>query len=225
MEGAEMEQVNIFMESLKNFAIQLGAFLPKLIGAIIILIVGWIVAKIVAWVLIRSLNLLRLNMLTEKSGIEKFLKDGGMKLSATEILGKLAYWLIMLVVILAVFNSLGLSVASELFRQIVLYIPNVFVAVAIIIVGLFFANFIFDVLSAYLKNIGVAKAEIMSNIGYYAIVVFTILIALDQLNIAREIINSSFKFVLGGACLALALAFGLGGREWAAHTLERFWKK
>ncbi len=220
-----MEHFSIFMESFRNFMLQLGAFLPKLIGAIIILIVGWIIAKIIAFILTRGLKFLRLNLLTEKTGIEKFLEDGGVKLTSIEIIGKLAYWLIMLIVLLAAFNSLGLSVASELFQQIILYIPNVFVAVAILIIGLFFANFIFEILSTYLKNVGVEKSDLMSNIGYYSIVIFAILIALDQLNIGRDIINSAFKFILGGFCLALALAFGLGGREWAARILEKFWKK
>lgn len=220
-----MEHLNIFWESFRSFMLQLGAFLPKLIGAIIILILGWIIAKIIAYIVVKGLKLLRLNFLTEKTGVDKFLKDGGIKLSATEIIGKLAYWLIMLIVLLAAFNSLGLSAASQLFQQIILYLPNVFVAVAIIIIGLFLANFVFEILLAALKNVGIEKPELMSNISYYAILVFTILIALDQLNIGTDIINSAFKYILGGACLALALAFGLGGREWAAHLLEKYWKK
>lgn len=220
-----MEYLNIFMESFRTFMLQLGSFLPKLIGAIVILIVGWIIAKIAAFVLTRGLKFLRLNLLTEKTGIEKFLKDGGVKLSAVEIIGRLAYWLIMLIVLLATFNSLGLRVASELFQEIILYIPNVFVAIAILIIGLFLAKLISDILSTYLKNVGVEKSELMTNIAYYSIMIFAVLIALDQLNIGRDIINSAFKFILGGICLGLALAFGLGGRDWAAHVLEKFWKK
>lgn len=220
-----MEQFNIFFESLRSFMLQLVSFLPKILGAIVILIIGWIIAKIIKMLIVRVLKLFRLDYLTEKSGIEKFLKDGGIKLTSVEILGALVYWLIMLVVLLAAFNSLGLSVASDLFRQIILYIPNVFVAVAILIIGLFLANFVSEILLTYLKNVGVQKSEVMSQISYYAVIIFAILIALDQLNIGTDIINSAFKYIIGGACLALALAFGLGGREWAAHVLERFWKK
>jgi hypothetical protein len=220
-----MEQLNIFFEFFRSFMLQLGSFLPKILGALVILVVGWIIAKIIKAVFIKALNFFRLNFLAEKAGIEKFLKDGGVKLSSIEIIGALAYWLIMLIVLLAAFNSLGLSVASELFRQIVLYIPNVFVAVAILIIGLFLANFISEILLTYLKNVGVEKADVMSNIGYYAVVIFAVLIALDQLNIGTDIINSAFKYIIGGICLALALAFGLGGREWAAHILDKIWKK
>lgn len=220
-----MEQFNIFFESLRSFMLQLGSFLPKILGAIVILIIGWIIAKIIKMLVVRVLKLFRFDYLTEKSGIEKFLKDGGVKLTSVEILGALVYWLIMLIVLLAAFNSLGLSVASDLFRQIILYIPNVFVAVAILIIGLFLANFVSEILLTYLKNVGVQKSEVMSQISYYAVVIFAVLIALDQLNIGTDIINSAFKYIIGGACLALALAFGLGGREWAANVLERFWKK
>lgn len=220
-----MEQFSIFFESLRSFMLQLGAFLPKILGAIVILIIGWIIAKIIKLLIVRVLKLLRLEYLTEKSGIEKFLKDGGVKLTSVEILGALAYWLIMLIVLLAAFNSLGLSVASDLFRQIVLYIPNVFVAIAILIIGLFLANFVSEILLTYLKNVGVEKSDVMSRLSYYAVIIFAVLIALDQLNIGTDIINSAFKYIVGGACLALALAFGLGGREWAAHILEKYWKK
>jgi hypothetical protein len=220
-----MDQFNIFFESLRGFMLQLGSFLPKILGAIVILIIGWIIAKIIKTLIVRVLKLLRLEYLTEKSGIDKFLKDGGVKLTSVEILGSLVYWLIMLIVLLAAFNSLGLSVASDLFRQIILYIPNVFVAVAILIIGLFLANFISEILLTYLKNVGVQKSEVMSQISYYAVIIFAVLIALDQLNIGTDIINSAFKYIIGGACLALALAFGLGGREWAAHMLEKYWKK
>ncbi len=220
-----MEQFSIFFESLRSFMLQLGAFLPKILGAIIILIIGWIIAKIIKMLIVRVLKLFRLDYLTEKSGIEKFLKDGGLKLTSVEILGALVYWMIMLIVLLAAFNSLGLSVASDLFRQIILYIPNVFVAVAILIIGLFLANFVSEILLTYLKNVGVEKSEVMSRLSYYAVIIFAVLIALDQLNIGTDIINSAFKYVIGGVCLALALAFGLGGREWAAHILEKYWKK
>ena len=204
--------------------VQIAAFLPKLIGAIAILVLGWIVAKIIRTVSIRVLRIARLNVVTEKSGVEKFLRDGGVTKSAIEIVGALFYWLIMLIVILATFNTLGLTVASSLFNQIVLYLPNVIVAVLVLVFGLFLANFTSQVFVSYLKNIGIQNAEAIGKIAQSTIVIFVVSLTLAQLSIGKELVTSVFLIAFGSVCLALAIAFGLGGKEWAAGVLKKIEK-
>ncbi len=204
------------------FFTQFASFLPKLLGAIIILIVGWILAKIVKAVSIRVMKLIRLNVVTDKSGVEKFLQDGGVQKTALEIVGALFYWLIMLIVILAAFNSVGLTAASQLFNQIVLFIPNIIVAVLVLVFGLFLANFTSQVFTSYLKNIGIGNAETIGKIAQIMIVVFVVSLTLTQLSIGKELVTSVFLIAFGSVSLALAIAFGLGGKEWAAGILKRF---
>ncbi|HCI72147.1 MAG TPA: hypothetical protein DHV30_16745, partial [Balneola sp.] len=119
----------VLMQSYETFFNELASFLPNIIGALLILIIGWIIAKLVKTAAVRLLKLIRLDVVTEKAKIDQFLKDGGSDKSAIDILGGIIYWLIMLIVILAGLNTLGLGVASELVNQIILYIPNVIVAV------------------------------------------------------------------------------------------------
>ena len=212
---------SVLVESYNTFFNELASFLPSLIGAILILIVGWIIAKLVQTAAVKLLKLIRLDVVTEKAKIDKFLKDGGSQKSAIDILGSIIYWLIMLIVILAGLNTLGLSVASELFNQIILYIPNVIVAVLALIFGVFLAGFIAQVVSTYLSNIGVQQANMVGAIAKYAIILFVVSLSLTQLSIGEQLVTNAFLLLFGAACLALGLAFGLGGKEWAAGVIEK----
>ena len=218
------ELTNVFVQSYNTFFQQLSAFLPKLIGAAIILIVGWIVAKIVRTLSVKFLKLIRFNVVTEKARVDQFLADGGVKRSAIEIIGSLFYWLIMLIVILTAFNSLGLTAASALFNQVFLFIPNIIVAVLVLILGLFLANLLSVAVVTYLKNIEIENAETIGKLINYAIIIFVISISLTQLNIGTELISSAFLLVFGALCLAMALAFGIGGKEWAAGVINKYFK-
>ncbi|MCK4753981.1 MAG: hypothetical protein KAS58_02035 [Calditrichia bacterium] len=215
----------VLLQSYNTFFSQLAAFLPNLIGAFLILIFGWLIAKIFRSVSIKVLKLIRLNVVTEKAGVDKFLQDGGVKRSAIEIVGALFYWLIMLIVILTAFNSLGLGVASELFNSVFLFIPNIIVAVLVLIFGLFLANFVSQIFITYLKNIEIENAATIGKITQYAIIVFVVSISLTQINVGEELVTQAFLIIFGSICLALALAFGLGGKEWAANIIKEYWQK
>ena len=214
------EQFRVFIESSQQFLNEIATSLPKIIGALLILLIGWIIARLLKKAIVRLLLLVRLNALSEKVGIEKFLKEGGLKKTAVDLIGSLFYWIIMLTVILAVFNSLQLTSAQELFNSIILFIPNIIVALVILLFGLYAARFIANVLSSSLKNMNDKTAELIEKIAYLAIVVFTVFLVLGQLKIAQDIITNAFILVFGAICLAFGLAFGLGGKEFAADVLK-----
>lgn len=218
------EFAEVFIQSYKTFFQQLAEFLPSLLGALLVLIIGWIIAKIFRALCVKLLKLIRFNVVTEKARVDKFLADGGVKKSTIEIIGSLFYWLIMLIVILTAFNSLGLSAASELFNQVFLFIPNIIVAVLVLILGLFLANFLSQAIVTYLKNIEIDNADSIGKLTNYAIIVFVISVALTQLNIGKELISNAFLIVFSALCLAIALAFGLGGKEWAAGVITKYFK-
>lgn len=212
---------SVLIESYETFFNKLADFLPSLIGALLILIVGWIIAKLVKTAAVRLLKLIKLDVVTEKAKIDQFLKDGGSNKSAIDIIGGIIYWLIMLIVILSGLDALGLGVASELFNQIILYIPNVIVAVLALIFGVFLAGFIAQVVSTYLANIGVTNSSAIGAIAKYAIILFVVSLSLTQLSIGEELVSNAFLLLFGAVCLALGLSFGLGGKEWAAGVIKR----
>ncbi len=217
-----MDQVNVVVESVRSFLFQFGQFLPQLLGAIIILIAGWLIARLSSLVVVRGLKLIRFNSLTELAGIDGFLKQGGVKKGTVDILGLLIYWLMILVTLLAAFNILGLSILSDMFKTIALFIPNVLVAVLILAIGLYFARFVSESIIAYGRNIGMSDMEVLGRLVRYAIMAFVIIIALGQMNIGQSILYNAFYILFGAICFGLALAFGLGGQKWAAGALERF---
>jgi hypothetical protein len=220
-----MERFNILLESLQTFFLEISLFLPNLIVALILLIIGWMVAKILRNGSIKLLRLLRVDILAEKSGIEDFLLRGGVRLTTVTLIGNLIYWLILFIAALAVLNTLGLNIAADLFNRVILYIPNVFVAIALLIFGSLFARFVQSALYTYLNNVGVSGAQLVSAIAKYAIIIFVVSITLEQLAIGGDILVSAFQIAFGALCLALALAFGLGGKEWAARVVDNMTKK
>jgi len=219
------EQINLFWESFQQFLNEIAVALPQIIGALLILLIGWIVAKVIKKLVVKGLKLVRFNYLTDKVGIEKFLSEGGVKVSFIDVIGTLVYWIIMLVVILATLNSLKLTAASTLFNEIMLYIPNIIVAIIILILGIYFARLVSQVLITSLKNMQEKTAVIIGNIAYYAIIVLTVFIILGQLNIAEQIVNNAFIIFFSAICLAFVLAFGLGGKEWASGIIKKYLKK
>jgi hypothetical protein len=215
------QQLNIFVNSLNSFWTKLAAFVPQLLAALVILIFGWIVAKLLRAGFRQFLRVMHFDRLAEKSGIEAFLKHGELEISLTNLLSELVYWLVMLVVVILVSDSLGLSKVTELFNQVVLYIPHIIIAIIVLVFGTLIARAINRIIFAYLKNIGVDGALTISTVSEYAIQLFVVFVALEQLNIGTQLLTVAFAIGFGAICLALALAFGLGGREWAAGVIQR----
>ena len=218
------DAVNIMIESLHTFWFQLIAYLPRMFAALLLLIAGWMVAKIVRRAAIKFLKMVRIDVAAEKAGIEDFLLQGGVRYTTVTIVAGLIYWFVLLTVILAALNSLGLQAAAELFNRVILYLPNVLVATLVLLFGSLLGRFAQSVLFTYLNNIGVEGASFISHAAQWAIIIFVISIALEQLSIGGVVLVSAFQILFGAACLALALAFGLGGRRWAAHILDKLWK-
>jgi len=216
------QQAAVVFESVRTFMIKLGEFLPKLIGAVLILVIGWLIAKLLRYLVVRGLKLIRFDVLTENVKFDEFLRKGGIKKDTIEILGLLVYWLVILVTLLATFNSLGLTMVSELLSRVAWFVPNVIVAVLILTVGLYIARVLSDSITAYTRNVGMEDSEMIGRLTFYAIAVFVVVIALGQMEIAPGILYPAFLILFGGFVLALALAFGLGGQSWAADQLEKF---
>jgi Conserved TM helix len=219
------QQLDIFVASLTSFWTQMASFVPQLIAALVLLFVGWVIARIVRSGIFKLLNVLHFDDLAQKSGIEAFLKEGDLDVSLGKLVANLVYWLLILVVIVMVSNSLGLEVVADLFHRIVLYIPNIVVAILVLVFGTLLSRFINRLIFAYLNNIGVQGALTISTISEYAVLVFVFFIALEQLQIANDLITAAFAIGFGSVALAFAIAFGLGGKDWAAGVIARMQDK
>jgi hypothetical protein len=218
------DQITAMLESLKIFWNQLVQFMPQLLVGILLFIVGWIIARLLRRGIIKVFKLVRLNTLAEKAGIENFLIKGGAQYTTVNVLANLIYWFLMFALTMAVLHSLGLDAAKELFNKILYYIPNIIVAVLVLIFGTLFAKLIRGAAFTYLSNMRISGAEFISNIAYWAIIFLVFSITLQQLSLGGQVLVSAFEIAFGGLCLALALAFGLAGKEWATQILEKLWR-
>jgi flagellar biosynthesis protein FliQ len=220
-----MDRFEVLFEPLRVFLRQMGDFLPRLALALIVVIAGYFIAKAVKYAIVRGLRAVNFNVLTERAGIDGFLRAGGIRSDGTQIVALLFYWVVILVALVIGFNSLGLAYITDLLSQVLLFVPKVMVAMLILAFGAYFAGFIGQAVTAYCKKVQLQDAELLGRICQYAILAFVVLIALDQVNVGGDIVRLTFLIVLAGVVFALALAFGLGGKDWAAEMLERWWPR
>jgi len=220
-----MDRFEVMLEPVRVFLAQLGELLPRLGLALIVLIAGWLIAKMVRFAVVRALRAVNFHVVSERAGIDGFLKDGGISVGMTEILAALVYWLVVLAALVMGFNLLGLAYITDLLMRVLLFVPKVMVAVLILGFGAYFARFVGNSVTVYCRNIRLQDAEALGALSRYAILIFVVLIALDQVHIGGDIVRQTFLIVLAGVVFALALAFGLGGREWASEFLERWWPR
>lgn len=220
-----MDNLNIAIEPLRAFLVQIGAFLPRLGVAFAVALAGWLVAKALRFGTVRVLRALNFHVLTDRAGVDAFLQQGGTERDTTDLVGWLIYGLVLLGALIIAFNGLGLTQVTDLLGRVLLFLPKVLVALLVLVFGLYFARFVGQSVLAWCRNLGIGDAEVLARIAQYAIVTFVLLIAIDQVDIGGGLVQQTFLILLTGIVLALALAFGIGGRDRAAALLERWFPR
>lgn len=208
----------MIVEPIKIILSQAGIFISSLALVVLILVVGWIIAKLVKTLVLRILDILQLDSMTERIGLDKILAKGGIKYSISELIAVLCYWLIMLISLIIAISMV--NVKTEMLDSIVLYIPRVISAIAVLLLGMFFSSFVHTAIVTAVANAGVEQANLFGKIAQVVIIVFAVAISLEQLGIGTQIINLTITILLASLGLAIALAFGLGCKEIASKSLQ-----
>jgi flagellar biosynthesis protein FliQ len=220
-----MDSLNLALDPLRALLLEIGTYLPRLGVALAVLLVGWLLAKALRFAAVRALRSLNFHVLTERAGVDAFLQQGGTRLDTTDLLGMIVYLLVVLGALIVAFNGLGLTQVTELLGRVLLFLPKLMVGLLVLVFGLYFARFVGQSVLAYCRNVGIGDAELLAGVAKYAIVTFVLLIAIDHLDIGGGLVQQTFLILLMGVVLALALAFGIGGRERAAALLERWFPR
>ena len=220
-----MQDLNMLLEPVRAVLQQIGAFLPRLLVALGVLVAGWLLAKGARFAVIKGLRAFNFHVLTERAGIDGFLQQGGTERDTTDLFGVIVYWLVILAALIIAFNGLGLTQVTDLLTRVVLFLPKVMVALLVLIFGAYFGRFVGQAVTTYMRNAEIADADLLGHAVQYAIVAFVILLAVDHLDVGGGLIQHTFLIMLSGIVLALALAFGLGGRDRAARLLERWFPR
>ncbi|MEO8499939.1 MAG: hypothetical protein ABI565_03425 [Vicinamibacteria bacterium] len=200
------------------------SFIPRLLVAVLALIIGWLVARLFRNLTRRLLRFARIDAAAERVGIDDYLVRGGVRSTTVTLVADAVYWVITLCALLAVLSIMGVDTASRLLDRLSVAVPNGIAVLLFVVIGSLLGQFVGAITYSYLSNIGVSGARAISVITRYAITVFVVSVGLEQLSIGGQVLVSAFQMAFGALCLALALAFGLGGREWAARVLDSWWK-
>lgn len=214
-------QIDIFLSSLNQFWIELVNFVPKLLAVVVILFFGWLVAKLVRVGVKRLLEITQFDAFAKRSGLESFMRSANLNVTLSGIISQVIYWLVILLFVITCANSLGMTEVAMLLRELASYLPHIIVAILVVIFGTLFARFINRLVFAWLHSIKFEQALIISTSAEYCIQILAIFIGLEQLGIGMQLIHALFIIVFGAVFLALAIAFGLGGKDWAAKVIEQ----
>ncbi len=210
----------LIADPIRQMLTKIMAYLPILLGALIILIVGWIVAKVIRRAVDWLLKTVRFDVMADKTGISEVLRKGDLEITAREVVSGLVYWLIIIMVLVMTVDALGLPKASDVLTNLFAYVPKVIAALLVLVVAMFLAGFVSGIVRTACGNANLPKPELIAGISRWAIIIFAVTIAMEELGIAPLLVGTAFNIILGGAVLALAIAFGLGGKDAAARYLE-----
>lgn len=217
-----MDSIDLSLYPVRALLHQTLGYLPRLALAMLVLIVGWLLAKAVRLGVIKALRALNFHVLSQRAGVDGFLQQGGTDKDLCAIVGWLAYLAAMLGTLIVAANGLGLTQVIDLLERVLLYLPRLAVALLVIVFGSYFARFAREAIGGYLRSAGISDADLLGKIAQYGVMAFVVLLAVDHLDIGGGLIQQTFLILLLGVVLALALAFGLGGRDRAAALLERW---
>ena len=220
-----MWKSSTLINSLRETAREIGDVLPDLALALLLLIIGWLIARLVRRLTMRILRGLHVDRLAEQSGFEDFLVRGGVEVTTVTLIAGTIYWLILLGVFVVLLEALGVPTANLLLARLLVFVPNLVMAVGILVFGSLLARVVGGLVFSYLSNIGSTAAEPIAVLARYALLVFVLFMAAEQLAIQTAVLVSAFQIAFAAVCLAAALAFGLGGRDWAEKVISRYTRK
>ena len=211
-----------FFERLKAGLTQLMQLLPPLFFALIILIAGFAVARMVERLADAFLGGLHFDRSAEKWGVREAVERTGVRLRPSDVVGKLLFWLVMLIVILLASSALGVQNVNDVFANLVGYIPAVFAAIIVVVFGILLGEFVRALILASAG--GVEGVPTLAKLAKVVVITISAFMALQQLGVAADIVTTAFTLILGAAALAFALAFGIGNMKLAGEMTRRWYE-
>lgn len=208
-------------QSYRQVVSAFAELLPRLAVMLIIILIGFVVALLLKRILRWILHLAKLDQLSERSGASHALRSAALP-STTEFLTRALFWIVLIGFILLGVSALGITEWQEQISHIFQLLPQIFIAILILFVGLLAANFFSRAVLLASVNAGFRSPRLWSACVRFVIWILAISMALEQIGLARRTVITAFSIVFGALMLALAIAFGLGGKDLARRTLERY---
>jgi hypothetical protein len=213
------------MASLAGAASMFFAAVPRIIGFAVILIVGWIIAALIDKAVVAVLHAVRFNVFAERAGLAGFIQKSNMRGDTASALGVVAKWFIRLIALVVAFDALGLPAVSNILHQLLMWLPNLVVALVVLVIGGIVANALSNIVRGAAAEGGLDRPDMLARVARYAVWAFAIMVAINQVGIASSLINILLMAIAGGVALALGLSFGLGARDTAAAIVRRWYER
>jgi small-conductance mechanosensitive channel len=204
------------------FSMIVGA-IPRILGFIVVVAIGWFVSTLLARGVLGLLRAIRFDELMQRSGIADFMNKMATGTDSAGIVAGIVKWIVRVVVLLVAFDVLGLPAVSDVMRQLLLWLPNLVVAIFVLFIGGIAARALGNIVRGATAEAGFTNPETLSNVVRTTVWAFAIVVAINQLGIATNLINTLFTGFVGALALAGGLAFGLGGRDLASRSLENWY--
>jgi Mechanosensitive ion channel, conserved TM helix len=201
------------------------AAIPRIIGFIVILVVGWLISGVLGAAVGALLRAVKFNVLAQRSGLQEFIHNMGLRTDPAGLLAEIVKWFVRLIVMVVAFDALGLPAVSAVFQQFLLWIPNLVVAVVVLVITGLAANALGDLVRGSTAQAGFSNPDLLSTIARVAVWGFGIVVAVNQIGVAETLVNTLFMGFVGALALAAGLAFGLGGRETAAQIVQNWYNR
>lgn len=201
------------------------AAIPKIVGFVIILIIGWIVAGLLAQAVAALLRTVQFNQLAQKAGFADFVQKMGVGTDSSGFIALITKWFVRLITLVVAFDALGLPAVSEVLRELLLWLPNLVVALVVLVIGGLAANAFSSLIRGAAARSELGNPELLASIAKIAVWAFAIVVAINQIGIASGLVNTLFTATVGAVALALGLAFGLGGRDTAAKIVDGWYRQ
>jgi len=194
--------------------------IPRIIGFAVVLIVGWVISSLLARGMEALLHAVRFNDLARRSGFAGFVQKMGVKDDSSGVIASIVKWFVRLITLVVAFDTLGLPAVSGVLQQLLLWLPNLVVALVVLVIGGLAANALSTLVRGASAEAGFTNPEMLATVTRVAVWGFTIVVAINQLGIATTLINTLLVGIVGAFTIAFGLAFGLGGRDRAAQLLD-----
>lgn len=199
--------------------------IPKIFAFLAILIVGWILAGLIARGVTSLLRAVKFNDLSQRSGFNDLVQKMGMSADGANFIGVIAKWFVRLIALVVAFDALGLPAVSDIFNRFLMWLPNVAVAMVVLVIGGLAANALAALIHGSTEKAGLGNPTLLANSARVVVWAFAIVVAVNQIGIATNLVNILFTGTVGAVALALGLAFGLGSRDTAGEMVRRWYQK
>lgn len=216
-----LNPLDILGQALVDTSMTLIAFLPNVIIAVIIFALGWVFGAVLGRAVSHIISVLRIDNALHKAGLDTVSDRAGIRVSLAGFLGGVVKWLVIVSFTIASAEILGLTQVTQLLRDILMYIPQVIIAVIVLVISILVGDFVARLVSHSTKATGI-NGEFAAKMAKWSIIIVGgIFPALTQLRIAQGLVEVLFTGVVFALALSLGLAFGLGGRDAAARAIEK----